>query len=167
MMGGLSWGQGSGGAVSSVGKIDVGVVLGAGRELDLRQAIPVPDFGGFWFSAPAEVAITARRIGRGVELDGTIEATAVGECARCLDDVRFPVYLDVAENLEPPGEKAGPFDDNNVLVGDQLDLTDLVRQLIDSALPITLLCNEECQGLCPSCGKKRGDACSCPPPDPE
>jgi uncharacterized protein len=153
--------------VSSVGKIDVGAVLGAGRELDLHQAIRLPDFGSFSFPAPAEVALAARRVGRSLELEGTIDTAADGACARCLNDVRLPIHLEVSENIELDGEKADPLGENNVLVGEQLDLSDLVRQLIDSALPIVLLCNEECQGLCPACGKKRDGTCTCPQSDPE
>jgi len=152
--------------VSSVGKIDVGVVLAAGRELDLQQSIPLPDFESYSFPSPADVALTVRRVGWGIELAGTADATAAGVCARCLDDVRLPLHLDITENLEP-GAPPGPLGENNVLAGDHLDLNDLVRQLIDSALPIALLCSEECQGLCPTCGKKRAGPCACPPPDPE
>jgi uncharacterized protein len=145
----------------------MGAVLGAGRELDLYQAIPLPDFGSFSFPAPAEVALTARRVGRSLGLEGTIDTAAGGACARCLDDVRLPIHLEFRENIELDGEKAEPLGENNVLVGDQLDLPDLVRQLIDSALPIVLLCNEECQGLCPACGKKRDGMCTCPQSNPE
>lgn len=152
--------------MSSVGRIDVGVVLAAGRDLELQQVIPLPDFESFSFPAPADVALTVRRVGQGIELAGTADATAAGVCARCLDDVRLPIHLDITENIEP-GERTGPLGEHNVLAGDYLDLTDLIRQLIDSALPIVLLCNEECQGLCPTCGKKRDGACACPSPNPE
>jgi uncharacterized protein len=153
--------------VSTSGKIDVGSVLGTGRELDLTQALPLPSFESFTFPVPAQVALTASRLGHALELEGSIDTTAVSVCARCLNDVRLPVHLDVSERLEPPGEAPEPFADSNVLVGDQLDLSDLVRQLIDSALPIVLLCNEDCPGLCPTCGKRRDGTCRCPPPDPE
>ena len=148
-------------------KIDLGVVLGAGRELELHETISVPDFGSFSFPAPAEVALIARRIGGGVELEGTVDTSAVGACARCLDDVRLTIQLDVDERLEPDSDRADPLGESNVLTGDQLDLEDLVRQLIDSAVPLVALCSEDCRGLCPSCGKKRDGACRCPQPDPE
>ena len=153
--------------MSTTGKIDVGAILGAGRELDLTQALPLPNFESFTFPVPAQVALTASRLGHALELEGSIDTTAVSVCARCLNDVRLPVHLDVSERLEPPGEAPEPFADSNVLVGDQLDLSDLVRQLIDSALPIVLLCNEDCPGLCPTCGNRRDGTCRCPHPDPE
>jgi uncharacterized metal-binding protein YceD (DUF177 family) len=52
-----------------------------------------------------------------------------------------------------------------VLSGDELDVRDLVRQLIDSALPYVILCREECLGLCADCGLKRDGACRCPQPE--
>jgi len=153
--------------VSPLKKIDLGVVLAAGRELELHQAISVPDFGSFSFPAPAEVALTARRIGGGGELEGTVDTSALGACARCLDEVRLPIHLDVDERLEPDSDRADPLGESNALAGDQLDLEDLVRQLVDSAVPLVLLCDDTCRGLCPSCGKKRDGACRCPQPDPE
>jgi uncharacterized protein len=153
--------------VSPLKKIDLSVVLGAGRELELHQAISVPDFGSFSFPAPAEVALIARRIGGGVELEGIVDTSAAGACARCLDDVRLSIHLDVHERLDPDSDRADPLGESNVLADDHLDLEDLVRQLIDSAVPLVLLCDDDCRGLCPSCGKKRDGVCRCPQPDPE
>ena len=142
--------------------IDVGGVLQTGRELGIQEALPLPDFESFRFPVPAGVSLLIRRVGRGLELRGRIEAVAEGECARCLDPVRLPLELDVDESFEPAGERLDPFGESNVLSGDELDLRDLVRQLIDSALPYVLLCSENCRGLCPECGHKRDGVCRCP-----
>jgi uncharacterized protein len=148
--------------VSAQQKIDVGVVLGAGRELDVHQAVSIPDFGSYTFSVPAEVALSVRRLGNGLEIEGTADVTASGQCARCLDDVRLPLHLEIDERLDPARERDDPLGENNVLVGDELDVGDLVRQLIDSALPLVLHCTDDCGGLCPACGHTRNGACRCP-----
>jgi uncharacterized protein len=145
--------------------IDVGGVLHAGRELDVRDTVSLPDFASFRFPSPADVAIRVRRVGRGVELRGTIDAVVEGECARCLEDVRLPLHLDVDERFDPDLGREDPLGENNVLVGDSLDLADLTRQTIDSALPMALLCDERCSGLCAQCGLKRDGSCSCPDPE--
>lgn len=145
--------------------IDVGGVLHSGRELAVREVLGLPDFGSYRFSAPADVSLFIRRIGRAIELRGTLESEAEGQCARCLDDVLLPLHLDVAETIEPTGEREDPLSESNVLSGDELDLRDLVRQLIDSALPYVLLCSEDCRGLCTDCGLKRDGACRCPHPE--
>ncbi len=44
-------------------------------------------------------------------------------------------------------------DDYIVVDGDQLDLDELVLSDILLSLPTKILCNEDCKGLCPVCGK--------------
>lgn len=143
-------------------KVDVGGVLQTGRGLDVREAIALPDFGEYRFPRPVEVVLGIERLGRGVELRGGILGEAEGECARCLGGVTLPLDVEVAETLEPDGGAGDPLGETNVLVGSELDLRDLVRQLIDSALPLALLCSEDCPGLCSDCGRSRNGECSCP-----
>ncbi len=145
--------------------IDVGGVLHTGRELDVHDVVTLPEFAAFRFPSSAHVALRVRRVGRGIELKGTIDAVAEGECARCLDDVRLPLHLDVDERFDPGSERDDPLGETNVLVGDVLDLQDLTRQSIDSALPMALLCEENCGGLCAECGLKRDGSCTCPHPE--
>lgn len=144
--------------------VGVGGVLHTGRELHVLEAVDLPDFSSYHFAAPLEVTLRIRRAGRGLDLHGTITGAAEGTCARCLDDVGFPLDIDIDERFDPQSENDDPLGESNVLAGDELDLQDLVRQLVDSALPIVLLCNDRCSGLCTTCGLKR-DHCRCTPPE--
>ncbi len=141
--------------------VDVGSVLHTGRELELREAMELPPFSGFAFGRPVDVALLIRRVGGGISVDGTLAGIASGECARCLDPVNLPVSVDVGERLDPAGDRDDPLGENNVFTGDRLDVRDLVRQMIDSALPMVLLCGDDCPGLCPLCGEKTGGSCRC------
>jgi uncharacterized protein len=96
---------------------------------------------------------------------GSVAGAAEGACARCLDDVRLDLDLDIDERIEPGAGADDPLGENNVLDGDQLDLQDLVRQVIDSALPLAVLCNPGCLGLCATCGHKRDGTCRCTHPE--
>jgi uncharacterized protein len=145
--------------------IDIGGVLQTGRELKVHDSLALPDFASFRFTEPAGVSLVIRRIGQGLELRGTVEVIGEGECARCLDEVSYPLSLEIDENFEPAAELGDPLSESNVLSGDELDVRDLVRQLIDSALPYVILCREDCQGLCADCGLKRDGACRCPQPE--
>jgi hypothetical protein len=146
-------------------RIDVGGVLHTGRELSVREAVPLSEFATFRFPSPIDAALRLRRAGHGLDVTGTLDGESVGECARCLDDVRLPLHVEVGERFEPEGDDGNPLGESNVLSGEQLDLQDLVRQLIDSALPIVLLCTEDCQGLCADCGNKRDGDCRCTTPE--
>jgi uncharacterized protein len=45
-----------------------------------------------------------------------------------------------------------------------LDVTDLLREQFQLALPMKPLCNEDCRGLCPGCGTNLNKAtCDCSP----
>lgn len=139
--------------------VDVGPVLRAGRELVFEQSVPIPEFAFRAFPEPAAVRLTIKRLDRELDVSGTIEATYIGTCDRCLGDVRRTMRLDVEERFTPTSDD--PFAESNVLAGTLLDAGDLVRQLIDSALPLTTLCSEECPGLCAACGRKKLEACTC------
>jgi uncharacterized protein len=145
--------------------IDVGTVLFAGRPMSLDDRVEVPPFDSVTFPQPAHVRLDLRRVDRGLDIRGTIEATAEGSCGRCLDDVVVPVTVEVEERFEPPSGTSDPFGENNVLSGTDLDVGDLVRQLVTSALPLILVCGEDCRGLCDTCGRSKnaGGGCTCPP----
>lgn len=145
-------------------RIDVGPLLGPGRRtIAVDASIDVPAFDDLRFVSPAHVVLELRGADRGIRIAGTIDAQAVAECRRCLEEVAIPLHLDVDERVAPR-EEADPLSESNVLVGERLDLGDLVRQITTTALPMGALCSEECRGLCPQCGRNRNDgACTCPP----
>jgi len=134
--------------------IDIGSVLSAGRPMSLDERVEVPPFSTFTFPQPAHARLDVRRVDRGLDIGGTIEATIAGPCDRCLDDVVVPMTVEVEERFDPPSGTSDPFGENNVLNGTALDVGDLVRQLVTSALPYVLTCGETCPGLCQRCGRK-------------
>jgi uncharacterized metal-binding protein YceD (DUF177 family) len=146
-------------------KIDVGSVLFAGRPMSLDERVEVPPYSSLTFPQPAHARLELRRVDRGLDISGTIEVVGEGPCDRCLDDVSVPVTVAVEERFDPPSGTSDPFGENNVLDGTALDLGDLVRQLVTSALPYTVTCTENCRGLCDACGRSKNDGggCTCPP----
>ena len=96
------------------------------------------------------------------------ELAYTGECARCLAPVRGVFSLDfqrtvVAEGPLSEEQLDEHFDEYAVLDGNMLDVD---QQLIEELLlgfPSKLLCEEDCQGLCPKFGKPRREGdCGCP-----
>jgi uncharacterized protein len=80
-----------------------------------------------------------------------------------LDDVDRQMTVEVDEQLDAgPDAQRDPFGASNVLTGDRLDVKDLATQLVCSAIPLNVLCGEECRGICPVCGENRNTgACTC------
>ena len=99
-------------------------------------------------------------------------------CSRCIDQFESRSELTMEEEsfskddsetdqmIEPAEEKLGEIhlDDQHVL-----DMAEVVRQYVLTAVPIKPLCCEECSGLCPECGtnlNKEKCKCNAAPVDP-
>src|SRR5579884_1526819 len=146
-------------------KVDIGALLAGGRQrLSLDQQVPLEPFEGVTFPQAARVHLDLHASGDMLEIAGTIDVGIHGECDRCLGDVERAMHVDVDERLSTEADaQADPFGESNVLTGDRLDVKDLTTQLVCSAVPIGLLCDEACRGLCPNCGEnKNTGACTCP-----
>ncbi|MHB8465694.1 MAG: YceD family protein, partial [Acidimicrobiales bacterium] len=109
--------------------------------------------------APIELDLTLEAVEGGIVVAGTIGATWIGECRRCLGAVRGDLTASVEEIYvrEPEEGETYPID------GDHIDLEPLAREAVVLALPLAPLCRPDCQGLCPTCGADRNDGpCACP-----
>jgi len=126
---------------------------------------PMFDGMGVELSQPLDVDLTARSVGDDVFVRGTLRTTVRLACRRCLS----PVEREVDETVDLLFANAGEEDaDGEVYTlpvrGDELDLTDAVREQVLLDLPEFALCSEECRGLCPTCGANLNEgACECVP----
>jgi uncharacterized protein len=106
---------------------------------------------------------------------GHLDAAVQIDCARCLGRYDVPLgqeldlfYLPRAAAQPEAEEEEVELSDRDVVVGyydaDRLDLGEAVREQILLGLPLKPLCREDCQGLCPRCGKDRNlGPCGCAP----
>ncbi len=91
----------------------------------------------------------------------------VGQCARCLDEVKGEFSLDfertvVTEGMVSEERLEESVDEYIVLCDGQLELDDAVKEELMLDFPRKLLCSEDCLGLCPKCGKHKKDGdCGC------
>lgn len=121
--------------------------------------------------AATSVAGTASRKGEQVRVSGKLTGTAEVGCDRCLRPVALPLAIEfdvqyipaeiargVAENIELLDEdlNASVYDDGAV------DIDELVREQVLLTLPLRILCQEDCKGLCPTCGADLNtETCGC------
>jgi len=132
---------------------------GEGRRLDLNVAIEPFSLGGERY--PVEPALVPARLdvsrmtGDGYALRLRLEATLTGPCMRCLEQATPDFAVDAREVSQPGGteELTSPYVDQGVL-----DLHAWARDALALALPATLLCEDECAGLCPVCGANLNQA---------
>ena len=108
-----------------------------------------------------------------IRLTGELATSLELACARCLD----PVVQAVARKFDllyrPQGTDAGHEElsvtaaeaEIGYYKGDHLLLEDALREQVLLAVPLKVLCRDDCQGLCPVCGKNRNtEPCSCVQP---
>ena len=94
-------------------------------------------------------------------------------CSRCLEPVSWGVDEEFSVDYRAPAatsldaELGLDQDELDVafLESDTLDLADLAAEQILLALPMRVVCDESCAGLCPRCGanRNRDGACTCEP----
>ena len=84
----------------------------------------------------------------GILVSGDVDATAQGECVRCLIEVELPVEVEFAELFAYSFDEAFDY----TVQDDHVDLEPLVRDAVVLSLPFQPVCQEDCLGLCPECG---------------
>lgn len=105
-----------------------------------------------------------------VSLTGTVEINLRPSCDRCLEafsrHITIPLDVDLLPyRKEDSGEKEeGDAEDLNVSFykGEEIDVSQILREMLVLEIPFRYLCSESCKGLCPRCGQNlnRG-SCSC------
>jgi uncharacterized protein len=103
----------------------------------------------------------------GIAVGGMVRAPWVGECRRCLREVRDELEVDVHE-LYQAHHRADPAPEDEeetyLITGDLLDLEPLARDAVLLSLPLVPLCRPDCAGLCPTCGTDfNAGRCDCSP----
>lgn len=113
-------------------------------------------FGGQTYTADdGEVEArldVSRTTGAGYALRLRFDLRLSGPCMRCLGDAGAPVGIDAREVHQPAAD-----DDENLiseyLEEHELDLRSWARDAIVLALPVQIVCDEACRGLCAVCGQ--------------
>ena len=122
---------------------------------------------GVVFPEAARVSGEITNRGGYMRLVASAEIPYSGECARCLDPVNGVYVLPFERTVVTEGTLTEEQEEDNVdefviSEGGFLDIDDAVREALILSFPMRLLCSEDCEGLCPKCGKpKREGACGC------
>jgi uncharacterized protein len=94
-------------------------------------------------------------------------------CARCLEPVAREVAGEFDLLYRPQGADAGVEERNvgkeeaevSYYTGEGVLLEDVLREQVLLAVPLKAVCREECQGLCPHCGRNLNfEQCNCAEP---
>ncbi|HSA59363.1 MAG TPA: DUF177 domain-containing protein [bacterium] len=99
-----------------------------------------------------------------VQVSGTAEIDLKPACDRCLEVFEKHTTVPLHVNLAPrnqmhfeEGESEEGLDEDDVAFsfykGEEIDLSEILREMFVLDIPLRYLCSETCKGLCPRCGK--------------
>lgn len=119
------------------------------RELD----ITVPEgFGNAVIGVPTgeqlRIDLRMESLHDGILVSADVDGEAVGECVRCLVEVRIPLEVELQELFAYSQDEAFDYE----VQDDTIDLEPVVRDAVVLSLPFQPVCQEDCLGLCPQCG---------------
>ena len=147
--------------------VDVAPLLrGEIKKIDIDYMLSPEQLDGVNFE-DARVTGTLTDNSGYMRLTLTAELVYHGECARCLAPVNGVFSLDFERTVVTEGqlseERLSELEDEYVsLEGSELDVDMALREELLLGFPTRLLCSEDCEGLCPRCGKpKREGDCGC------
>lgn len=122
---------------------------------------------GVSFDGEAHVSGKVTNEGGYMRLTLQMQVAYSGECARCLTPVSGVFDMSFERTVVDEGTLSEEQLDDNVdeyvvIVDGVLDLSEELHDALYLSFPMKLLCQEDCRGLCPKCGKPRREGpCDC------
>lgn len=143
-------------------RTNVGFLLSApsGTHQDSRLDIPTPVRAGDDLIINAVSGpLRMTRSKEGILVQAQLSIAVDNECSRCLELVEQTVEVAIEELFVHPPSSISEF---SVAADGNLDLAPLLRAEVLIAMSHRVLCQEDCQGLCPTCGINRNrETCRC------
>lgn len=136
---------------------DIKENLGEFKELSFKEQIEDLKFQGRDIKVvkPAQMEFQVFNTDDSFLVTGSIELELNVACSRCLERFNLPVSIDLEEEV----------DKEEVELIDNQAMIDITKEIDDSimlAIPMQPVCDEDCAGLCPSCGQNLNEAdCDC------
>ncbi len=138
-----------------------GATIAIDRKADFSE---LEENGIKLFPEPVHIKGAFYNVAQVVFMDAAIEADEVTVCDRCACDV--VKHLSVPMGHTFVTELNNEDDDGYIVIPDMvLDLDALAQEDLLLDLPSKVLCKDDCQGICPQCGKNLNDGpCDCKEP---
>jgi uncharacterized protein len=139
-----------------------GVSLSVSGELPIEEIVLGEDH--YPLVAPATFDVTITDTGTAYIAYGTAFATVKSVCSRCVTDFeqRLEGDVDVYFVLPAHADEVPEEQDWALVEGGRVDLGPFVETALSVAMPLAPLCDEQCAGICASCGADlNAEECEC------
>lgn len=117
---------------------------------------------------PVELKLKLTNAETRILVQGTAKASVTLDCARCSEEFRLPIEIELEESFVPvtsPEADVTGIDAYEVLTykEDRLYIDEMLRQNFLAAVPMQPICrNGRCKGMCDQCGANQNiGTCDC------
>jgi uncharacterized protein len=128
---------------------------GTTREVHLEVPVPGLENPSTTVDAgqPLTIDLRLESLSAAIVASGRVRGRWHAVCSRCLVPLESEFDLGLREVFEED-----PIEEETyALSHEEIDLEQPIRDLVVPELPLVPLCDQECLGLCPSCGVNRND----------
>lgn len=102
------------------------------------------------------------KVEKEILVDVTYEVELALSCDRCLKDVTMTIDGRINRDVLEEQHQDPDHEAMQILIDHELDLAYAVKEELLLSMPRQVLCDPECQGLCPVCGSDLNtDPCDC------
>ncbi len=145
------------------------VVKSINKEVSEEVSIELTSFesrlGSFPILQKSPVVLTITNLeNKTLFIRGAVDVTLSIPCGRCLEEVPTQICFDIDKKLDIKDSVLidDEMEENDYLIGFELDVDKLVYAEILVNWPMKVLCKEDCEGICKVCGMNlnKGD-CGC------
>ena len=145
------------------------VVKSMNKEVSKEVSIELSSFesrlGDFPILQRSPVVLTVtNQENKTIFIRGSVDVTVSIPCGRCLEEVPTQICFDIDKKLDITDGALvdDEMEENDYLIGFELDVDKLVYAEILVNWPMKVLCKEDCEGICKVCGANlnKGD-CGC------
>ena len=118
------------------------------------------------FARKEPVSLTITNLGdRVVLIEGSVKLSIIILCSRCLKELEYSMDISINKEVDfklTKEERAKDLDEANYISEYNLDVDILIKDEIIIGLPMSLLCSDECKGICMHCGSNLNEgSCDC------
>lgn len=116
------------------------------------------------FLTPINVKGAIYSLDNNIFLTCNIETKIETTCSRCLNKITYEYNTSINTELVQENDVDDDETDDDILIykEDVIDLGKIIEENIITNIPMKILCNEDCKGLCLKCGKDlNSNTCNC------
>lgn len=139
-----------------------GKVVSIPVELEMELDKEIMTDHGIESAKPVRLEGQVYKVEDDILVDVTYEVELKLSCDRCLKDVTMKIEGRITRDILEEQHQDPDHEAMQILIDHELDLQYVLKEDLLLNMPMQVLCDPECQGLCPVCGADLNtDPCDC------